>query len=192
MFSIMCQKNGYNRNPTSRIFRSCFANICSFSLMKCSELCNCEEENDDFFIVNLLDEVETTNNSLNEINICIQNEININSSNLLQTPLCFNIDNNQTIQQTIHTLESCSIIYFVGYLVNKCLLKFKCEYCEHKLLNKSISLNNPQQLLILNKTYEGITSGGLKMPTCNLINICKLCLNIYEINWHTNKYKKAF
>ena len=51
--------------------------------MKCSEICNCEEENDDFIIVNLLDEVDTTNNSLNEINICIQNEININSSNLL-------------------------------------------------------------------------------------------------------------
>ena len=29
------------------------------------------------------------------------------------------------------------------------------------------------------------------MPTCNLIDICKLCLNIYEINWHTNKYKKG-
>lgn len=37
MFSIMRQKNGYTRNPTARVFRSCFANICSFSLIKASE-----------------------------------------------------------------------------------------------------------------------------------------------------------
>lgn len=40
MFSIMRQKNGYTKNPSPRMFRSCFANICSFSLMEASDECN--------------------------------------------------------------------------------------------------------------------------------------------------------
>lgn len=31
MFSIMRQKNGYNKNPTARTFRSCVSAICSYS-----------------------------------------------------------------------------------------------------------------------------------------------------------------
>ena len=36
MFSIVRQKNGYTRNPTARMFHSCFASISSFSLIKAS------------------------------------------------------------------------------------------------------------------------------------------------------------
>lgn len=42
MFSIVKQKNGYTRNPTARMFRTCYASISSFSLMKASGKCNCE------------------------------------------------------------------------------------------------------------------------------------------------------
>lgn len=48
MFSIMRQKNGYTKNPSARMFRSCFASICSFSLMKASDECNCEVDEDEF------------------------------------------------------------------------------------------------------------------------------------------------
>ncbi|KAF0748981.1 THAP-type domain-containing protein, partial [Aphis craccivora] len=43
LFSIMRQKNGYNRNPTARTFRCCFGHICTYSLMSCGSNCsNCE------------------------------------------------------------------------------------------------------------------------------------------------------
>ncbi|XP_025192284.1 uncharacterized protein LOC112592447 [Melanaphis sacchari] len=61
MFSIMRQKNGYTKNPSARMFRSCFANICSFSLMKASDECNCELDEDEFLSVGILDDVEVSN-----------------------------------------------------------------------------------------------------------------------------------
>lgn len=66
LFSIMRQKNGYNRNPTSRMFRNCFANICTFSLMKCSELCNCEDDNDVFLTVDVLADISDNERTTNE------------------------------------------------------------------------------------------------------------------------------
>lgn len=54
----MRQKNGYNRNPTARIFRCCFGHICSYSLMKCLTTCNnCEPDNDDYITIDLLKDV---------------------------------------------------------------------------------------------------------------------------------------
>ncbi|KAF0753135.1 Uncharacterized protein FWK35_00012468, partial [Aphis craccivora] len=87
LFSIMRQKNGYNRNPTSRMFRSCYANICTFSLMKCSELCNCEDDNDVFLTVDVLS--DSSNSDL---------------SSYMYAP------------DETTTLETSSIVYFAGYL----------------------------------------------------------------------------
>ncbi|KAL4088876.1 hypothetical protein QTP88_023960 [Uroleucon formosanum] len=56
LFSIIRQRNGYNRNPTARTFRCCFGNICSYSLMKCSDKCNCEEDDDEYLNVDVLKE----------------------------------------------------------------------------------------------------------------------------------------
>lgn len=39
LFSVMRQKNGYNRNPTARTFRCYYGHICSYSLMKCLSTC---------------------------------------------------------------------------------------------------------------------------------------------------------
>ena len=61
MFSIIRQKNGYTKNPSARMFRSCFANICSFSLMKASDECNCELDEDEFLSFGILNNVEVSN-----------------------------------------------------------------------------------------------------------------------------------
>lgn len=58
LFSIMRQKNGYNRNPTARMFRCCFGHICTYSLMKCSTSCNnCEPNDDEYMTVDMLKDV---------------------------------------------------------------------------------------------------------------------------------------
>lgn len=66
MFSIMQQKNGYNKNPTTRTFRCCFSAICSYSLMKCSESSNCEEDGEEFFNVETLNDVQITRPTYSE------------------------------------------------------------------------------------------------------------------------------
>lgn len=53
--------NGYTRNPTARIFRSCVASIYTFSLMKVSEKCNCETDSDNYLTVDILSDVEINN-----------------------------------------------------------------------------------------------------------------------------------
>lgn len=53
-FSITCQKNGYNKNPIAWIFWWDFRKICIHSSMKCSEKCNCENDDDEFLNVNVL------------------------------------------------------------------------------------------------------------------------------------------
>lgn len=53
-FSLMRQKNGYNRNPTARTFRCCFGHICTYSLMQCSTCCsNCEANDDNYLTVDV-------------------------------------------------------------------------------------------------------------------------------------------
>jgi len=56
LFSIIRQRNGFNRNPTARTFRCCFGNICSYSLMKCSNKCNYEKDDDEYLNVDVLKE----------------------------------------------------------------------------------------------------------------------------------------
>lgn len=61
-FPIMRQKNGYNRNPTARIFRNCFGHICTYSLIKCSSICsNCEPDDDEYMTVDILKDVVIEN-----------------------------------------------------------------------------------------------------------------------------------
>ncbi|KAF0721506.1 Transposable element P transposase, partial [Aphis craccivora] len=63
MFSIIRQKNGYNRNSTARLFRTCFASICSFTLMITSEKCNCENDDDESLTVDFkISDIKTKKN----------------------------------------------------------------------------------------------------------------------------------
>lgn len=123
MFSIVKQKNGYTRNPTARMFRSCFASISSFSLIKASEKCNCELDQDDFLTVDILNDVDVTQNQTNvnhqesepieeyknndSSNIVFQNSSSSSSSSESEPE---NMQNSKT------ALKDCSITYFAGYL----------------------------------------------------------------------------
>lgn len=110
----MRQKNGYSRNPTSRMFRCCYANICTFSLMRCSELCNCEDDNDIFLTTDvpsdifinektLIEHYQETDEVLDELHNTLSN-LNSNLSSYKHIS-----------EKTTTTLETCSIVYFTGY-----------------------------------------------------------------------------
>jgi len=53
------------------------------------------------------------------------------------------------------SLETCSIVYFTGYLAYKCLKKFKCVDCESNLITNK-DLNDENQYLITYKTFDNI------------------------------------
>lgn len=186
LFSIMRQKNGYNRNPTSRMFRSCYANICTFSLMKCSELCNCEDDNDVFLTVDVLSDVANNERTTIEQKEQVLDELE-------NSPRSSNSDLSLYMYapEEITTLETCSIVYFAGYLVKKCLDFFNCDNCLIQLVKDNNAMNDKNQLLILNKMYRGVVHGGLKTPKDEIVKICKICLKYFEKNWESIKSKKG-
>lgn len=129
MFSIMQQKNGYNKNPTARTFRYCFSAICSYSLMKCSESSNCEEDGDEFFNVETLNYVQINkppySEEIREDNLSDQyNLIGDFETDSSSDSIVINTTNNKT------SLENCAVSYFAGYLAYKCLNNFNCEECK--------------------------------------------------------------
>ncbi|KAL4126559.1 hypothetical protein QTP88_010780 [Uroleucon formosanum] len=187
LFSIIRQKNGYNRNPTARTFRCCFGNICSYSLMKCSDKCNCEEDGDEFLTVDVLK--DTSINPLDpdfiEADFDDQQQ-NLLSDNSSETSSC-SLD----FSPIPISLETCSLVYFSGYLANKCLEKFKCVDCQSNLITDK-DLNDKNQLLITYKTFENILTDtkGLKMPSSILLTISNICLTIFKKKFEDIKIEK--
>lgn len=156
-FSIMRQKNGYNKNPTARAFRCCFGTICTYSLMKCSEKCNCEDDDVEFLNVDVLKDIKIEIN-LNEDDMTkIHDEIiNINtvtevSSPSIIRPMSKNSEPSPVLNLN-HSLENCSIVYFAGYIAKRCMEMFQCVKCEESLILTSQYLLDKNQLLLLHKT----------------------------------------
>jgi hypothetical protein len=162
MFSIMRQKNGYTRNPTAKIFHTCFASICSFSLMKVSEKCNCEADQDEFLTIDILSNIEVEVNNDTSENILdqeIEKETNETSSDEHSSLTCST--SSTELKPKVTTLEECSIIYFAGYLAKRAIQHFNCTNCEKNLINN---------------TYNK----GLKKPTSLQILICNTGLNVFS------------
>lgn len=57
-FSVVRQRNGYNRNPSARGFRTAFAQITNFAFIKYSEQTNCMEDEDVFLSLKDLNEAD--------------------------------------------------------------------------------------------------------------------------------------
>lgn len=187
MFSIMRQKNGYTKNPSARMFRSCFANICSFSLMKASDECNCELDEDEFLSVDVLNDVEVSNQIENcSVNECLQEVTGVVEKD--QTSSSFSSEfEEENMGSEKSTLEECSIVYFSGYLVKQCIDHFKCTVCKLTMLTTE-KINEAHQILIMNKTFAQIdffNSNGLKKPSFFIINICKIGLEVSESMFET-------
>lgn len=190
MFSIMRQKNGYNKNPTARTFRCCFSAICSYSLMKCSESSNCEEDGDEFFNVETLNDVQINKPPYSEE---IQEENLSDEYNLIgdcdtdssSDSIVINTTNNKT------SLENCAVSYFAGYLAYKCLNNFNCEECKKNLIT-SIDLTDKSQLLLTYKTFNvnEQSTQGLKAPSNILVKITNTCLNIFKEEFEKIKHEK--
>lgn len=189
MFSIIRQKNGYTKNPSARMFRSCFVSICSFSLMKASDECNCELDEDEFLSLDVLSDINISKNE----NLLDNEKFDpINYDKILNNSISSISSESEEEIMIVNnkmTLEECSIVYFSGYLVKCCIDNFKCAICKSSMLTKEI-INYPNQTLIIQKTFEHIDffgCEGMKKPSNFIINICKISLKVFECNFETIK-----
>lgn len=146
--------------------------------MKCSSTCsNCEPDNDDY--ITALNDVEVhTIPELEEIAHELPETTELSSTS--STTASSNISRSPIIPQ-VTTLETCSITYFSGYLAKKCLEKYKCKICQKQLIYENKNLEDTNQILILNKTFNFIEQAhGLKAPSNLIITITTICLNTFE------------
>jgi hypothetical protein len=149
LFSIFRQKEGYNRNPTSRVMRTSFRSTAIYSLVCTSKGTNCEQ--------NLYTEADHTiyiNNQQSNIT-CSDNYIDLSDTeSLLSSSSNDSYNNlNKDTEKVEVTLEDCTIVYFVRYLAHICLEKFNCNSSESQLITDT-DINNKDQLFINHKSYE--------------------------------------
>ncbi|XP_074030072.1 uncharacterized protein [Leptinotarsa decemlineata] len=62
------------------------------------------------------------------------------------------------------TVESCAVVFLAGYLVKKCLDRYKCCECRDILQNEE-DLADDDELLTFYKNYNIKNSSGLKTPS---------------------------
>ncbi|CAG9819586.1 unnamed protein product [Phaedon cochleariae] len=161
------------------------------NLMKSSDTSNCEEDDD----VNLMTIPSKTTTStasyLTEGYIevpgdppstenSIDNEIFPSSSS----------SSDEEDSSSDVTLEDCSNSYFAGYLAKKCVEKFECNKCKEFLIvdDTDIILNDPKQLLIINKNY-GTSIQHLKYPGDDLKSLVERALTYFSKTFNKKPYR---
>jgi len=143
--------------------------------MKCLTTCcnNCESDDDEFIIVDVLKDVPVEN-------LILQKTMNCRMKIILTKPSILIIV--QTVQSQMKlliilthigsqyidsSLEMCSITYFSGYLAKKCFDKFHCAHCN--LIKPNEHLTDDKELLIIHKVFDHVQkSQGLKAPSDEL------------------------
>jgi len=142
--------------------------------MKCSDKCNCEDE---YLNVDVLKEclIDRPNPDLIETDLD-EEQNNLVSDNSSETS-SLSLD----CSPIPASLETCTVVYFSGYLANKCLEKFKCVDCYSNMITEK-DLNDKNQLLLTYKTFDNIFTNtkGLKMQSSILLKISNICLAIFE------------
>lgn len=191
LFSIYRQKGGYNRNPTSKLFRATFRSNAVNCLMKPSGSANCEPDADE--MINIDEsflESSITKSQLTDAYSQDSDESANPSSSSSNNGSDYGDNNGASV-----SLEDCAINYFAGYLAKKCIEHFKCKECENLLTCDSLLIDK-NQLLILYKTYDNInnynnTMEGLKAPSKQFCSIITKCLRIFENNFIKIYHKKS-
>lgn len=149
--------------------------------MRCNSSCsNCETDDGEFLTVDVLEGIDVENDKeLSNLPVKENNynEIDSDSSN---SPILCNSSPSTNNSNTL-SLETCSVTYFAGYLAKKCLDQFSCYDCELNLIVSKTNLYDESLLLLMYKTYDHVDPiQGLKAPSNQLLQIVKICLDVFE------------
>lgn len=185
-FSVIRQRGGWSLNPTAKAFRLSFRIQTVSSILQPSKASNCE--NDPEISQFLVPFNFTENKSL------------INSSEIIANTERISIDNSDLDIQDISienpenpashkvSLEECATSYYAGYLVRSTQIKFKCQKCLKELTNESEALNDPKQILILNKNYGANVNIFLTVPNKATEHMVEKSMHIFKQQF--DKYKE--
>ncbi|KAF0749006.1 Uncharacterized protein FWK35_00022236 [Aphis craccivora] len=187
-FSVYRQRGGYNRNPTSRTFRTTFRINSKINLIKPSSSSNYEADNDKNILTDFSTSILETTNNLNSDSDSDNNtsSLSLNCSYLTSTT------DFKTNNLNKFTLEDCSNTYFAGYLGFKFINKINCGLCKYIFLKKDQYFESNSKLLIQFKSYEykDFLPTKLMLPTDEFVNFVKLSQQIYKKTKEKNPQKK--
>lgn len=158
--------------------------------MKASELCNCQEDNNEFLNLDILSDVTitevegiTNDTEIEHIDLYHNKETDEDSSN--DDEFVTNIDVNRE-----ESLEKCTVSYICGYLVKRCIEKYQCKTCEENLLEKKY-LTQSNYYLIMEKMFSwAVPTGGLKKPSLAFYHFISSCIEIYQNKINNIIWKK--
>lgn len=168
-FSVYRQKGGYNRNPTVKSFRAAFKMNIVDNMMKPPVESNSghkADDDDNIFCLSSEDDSLELMNTLED-----SSSLDTESSSVSSISSSVPSDN--------ISLEKCSIVYFSGYLLKKCLDKYNCNKCRASL-ETSDELNNEEELLIFYKNYYLDNQRGLKTPGDLLKRFTSKCMKQFK------------
>lgn len=103
--------------------------------MKCNTNCNnCEPDDCEYFTVDVLNDISLESDLVESVTIIEENTCNETTSDSNNSSPVSN--NSSPDINDKPSLETCSVVYFAGYLAKKCVDRFPCEDCKINLTKK--------------------------------------------------------
>lgn len=188
LFARFRQKGGYNRNPTAKVLRTIFRSNLVNSFIKLSKSKNCEDEGGKYLQLPVgIPVADCTNTDSFDDET---SEQSVFEGTAISSDVAEEMTRASTSTGTpTVTLEECSVAYFAGYLAKSSTKKYNCQRCTEKLFQE-ISLEDPKQILILNKAYDCSKSIKLKMPSDNLLKLVQLAIDCFNVHFKSNMHCK--
>ncbi|KAB0803465.1 hypothetical protein PPYR_00435 [Photinus pyralis] len=172
-FSIYRQRGGYNRNPTVRTFQAAFKANTIWNLLKPPKTSNYEAdpEGDE----NLL----SSESLLDDSSGSTGSEMDTLSSS----------SSSSARGEKEVSLEDCAVVYFAGYLVKKCMDKFKCHDCELNL-SSDRDLTEETDILLFYKNFNINNPVSLKKPSHIQTNFTSEAMKTFNKHFDRVRFKK--
>jgi len=164
LFSVIRSRGGYNPTPTVRQFRIALQSNINIRLMNGVDSGNCSEDTTP--MLNLSPEED----QVSQQNVTEEEFNPTHSSSLLV---------GETVELT-PTLESCTNVYFAGYLAYRITKKYNCNDCFTKFVNNTEYLQDNSQLYLLNRDYSSENILYLKVPTEEFVRMVVFMLNNFN------------
>lgn len=172
-FSIYRQKGGYNRNPTVKTFRAAFKLNLVTNLIRPAISANSG--------TNVDVDKSILSTKYNCIELLRKEEDEVITDESLDSDSSASTSSSFILSSEKFNLETCSTTYFAGYLIRKCLKKFKCSLCQ-ECLEGIRDLENDDELLIFYKNYDLDNENRLKTPTELMKKFTQICLHFIGNN----------
>ncbi|XP_046145935.1 uncharacterized protein LOC123989259 [Osmia bicornis bicornis] len=157
LFSMIRHNAGnYEQNPSAKTFRLNLQKNMMLNLMMPSQSANCLDDEDCnlFTLPQSSENVASTSTENSSLSVNCDSSESRQSLEAEDTSDTIIADILQQVSETAHTLESCAIEYFAGYVARKNIRKTNCDICKAELLDSTTVLSRNEQILIFLRAYK--------------------------------------